>query len=73
MTAQANAITLTQRLVAGHDAYGDRVALRIKRDDAWHELTYSQLLGASQRLAAELVGTSGKKEKITELIKVKKK
>jgi long-chain acyl-CoA synthetase len=56
LTAQANAITLTQRLVAGHDAYGDRVALRIKRDDAWHELTYSQLLGASQRLAAELVG-----------------
>ncbi len=54
MTTQTTSITLTQRLVEARDAYADRVALRIRRDDAWYELTYSQLLGASQRLAAEL-------------------
>ena len=55
MAAQTTSSTLTQRLVQARDAYGDRVALRIKRDDAWHELSYSQLLGASQRLARELI------------------
>ncbi|MAF13223.1 hypothetical protein CMK11_22445 [Candidatus Poribacteria bacterium] len=46
--------TLTQFLVAAHIEAGDKVALRIRREDEWHELTYSELLGASQRLAREL-------------------
>ncbi|MBT3269599.1 AMP-binding protein [Candidatus Poribacteria bacterium] len=56
MTApNSGAITLTGFLVEAHRSAGDKVALRIKREDQWHELTYAELLGASQRLARELV------------------
>lgn len=48
-------MTLTEFLVEAQKASRDKVALRIKRDGDWRELTYSELLGASQRLARELV------------------
>lgn len=48
-------MTLTEFLVEAQEASRDKVALRMKRDGHWHELTYSQLLGAAQRLARELI------------------
>ncbi|REK91812.1 long-chain fatty acid--CoA ligase [Streptomyces inhibens] len=49
-----NSPTVAQLPVLAAQAYGDRRALRFKRDGAWHTLSYRQLGAAVEQIAAGL-------------------